>query len=124
MYSRLKSIKGVTNPWIGHVVGKRVIIGTSGQPIQDIHKVCGSGTLSSVEWLERTLEWGHMCPTAPDTIPCMPFLKNDPFVFKECPDIYFAGNMDKFETKLCKGLLILKTIFQPSLYFIINNILI
>ncbi|XP_001605019.1 DNA polymerase delta small subunit [Nasonia vitripennis] len=99
---KLKSIKGVTNPWVGQV-SERVIVGTSGQPIQNIQKVCGLDTLESIEWLERSLEWRHMCPTAPDTIPCMPFYKSDPFVLRECPDIYFSGNMEKFETKLYKG---------------------
>ncbi|XP_014222300.1 DNA polymerase delta small subunit-like [Trichogramma pretiosum] len=99
---RYKSIKGVSNPWIGKVADK-VIVGTSGQPIQDIIKVCGLDTKQPLEWLEKTLEWRHMCPTAPDTIPCMPFYKNDPFILKECPHIYFVGNMDKFETKLYKG---------------------
>ncbi|CAB0032218.1 unnamed protein product [Trichogramma brassicae] len=97
-----KSIKGVSNPWIGKVADK-VIVGTSGQPIQDILKVCGLDTKQPLEWLEKTLEWRHMCPTAPDTIPCMPFYRNDPFILKECPHIYFVGNMDKFETKLYKG---------------------
>jgi DNA polymerase delta subunit 2 len=103
LHFRLKSITGVTNPWIGKI-SDLVIIGTSGQPIQNIQKVCGHDTLEPIEWLERSLEWRHLCPTAPDTIPCMPFYKNDPFILKECPHIYFVGNMDKFQTKLYKGL--------------------
>lgn len=99
---RLKSVKGVVNPWIGKV-SNRVIIGSSGQPIQDIQKVCGQDTFSPIEWLEKSLDWRHLCPTAPDTIPCMPFHQSDPFIIKECPDIYFAGNMDKFETKLVES---------------------
>ncbi|XP_058807466.1 DNA polymerase delta subunit 2-like isoform X2 [Phymastichus coffea] len=99
---RLKSVKGVVNPWIGKV-SESIIIGTSGQPIQDIQKVCGLDTFSAIEWLEKSLEWRHLCPTAPDTIACMPFYQSDPFIMRMCPDIYFVGNMDKFETKLVEG---------------------
>ncbi|KAJ8679728.1 hypothetical protein QAD02_015515 [Eretmocerus hayati] len=99
---RLTSVKGVTNPWVGKI-SDRIITGTSGQPIQDIQKVCGHDTLEPLDWLERTLEWRHPCPTAPDTISCLPFYKSDPFILKECPNIYFVGNMEKFATKMFKG---------------------
>lgn len=92
----------MANPWIGKVDG-RMIIGTSGQPIEDIIKTCGSTKSSPLDWLERTLTWRHMCPTAPDTLPAIPCFEKDLFIMKECPDIYFVGNMEKFETKLWKG---------------------
>lgn len=104
IFFSLNTIKGVSNPWIGQVEDKTVI-GTSGQPIQDIQKVCGIGTYEAIDCLEKTLEWRHMCPTAPDTIPCLPFHKKDPFILKECPSIYFAGNMEKFDTKLYIGMI-------------------
>ena len=91
------------NPWVGKISDK-IIVGTSGQPIQDIQKVCGLNTFKPIDLLEKSLEWRHLCPTAPDTIPCMPFYKTDPFILKECPDIYFTGNMEKFDTKMHKGL--------------------
>lgn len=94
------------NPWVGKI-SDRIIVGTSGRPIQDIQKVTGMGTLEPVEWLQKTLEWRHLCPTGPDTIPCMPFYKSDPMILRECPDIYFVGNMEKFETKLYEGLLMI-----------------
>ncbi|XP_011500495.1 PREDICTED: DNA polymerase delta small subunit-like [Ceratosolen solmsi marchali] len=99
---KLNTVSGVTNPWIGKV-SNRIITGTSGQPIQNIQKVCGKDTLEPIEWLERSLEWRHLCPTAPDTVPCLPFYKSDPFILKECPDIYFSGNMEKFQTRLYEG---------------------
>lgn len=100
---RFKSVNSVSNPWVGKI-SEKIVVGTSGQPIQDMHKVCGTGTMKSIQYLEKTLEWRHMCPTAPDTISCMPYYAKDPFILKECPDIYFSGNMDKFETKTYKGL--------------------
>lgn len=78
-------------------------MGSSGQPIEDIAKVTGATDISSLEWLERTLLWKHMCPTAPDTLPIHPYSERDPFIIKHCPDIYFVGNAAKFETKLWKG---------------------
>lgn len=93
---------GVTNPWIGNI-GGRVIAGSCGGPIVDIMKIAGLSQLSPLEWMERTLIWRHYAPTGPDTLPIHPFFKNDPFVMKECPDIYFAGNMDKYDTKLITG---------------------
>ncbi|EFN73926.1 DNA polymerase delta subunit 2 [Camponotus floridanus] len=97
--ARLKSLHGATNPWIGDI-GGRIVAGSCGRPIADIMKIAGLCELSSLEWLERTLIWRHYAPTGPDTLPIHPFFKNDPFVMKECPDIYFAGNMDVYDTKL------------------------
>ncbi|XP_023245550.1 DNA polymerase delta small subunit-like [Copidosoma floridanum] len=99
---RFKSINGVTNPWIG-TISDRIVVGTAGLPIQDIQKVCGLSTVEPIEWLQRSVEWRHLCPTAPDTIPCIPFCKSDPFILRECPDIYFAGNMEKYDTRLYQG---------------------
>nr|XP_012137743.1 PREDICTED: DNA polymerase delta small subunit-like isoform X2 [Megachile rotundata] len=97
--ARFKSFYGATNPWIGSI-NSRIIAGSSGQPIIDIMKVAGLANVSPLTWLERTLDWQHYAPTAPDTIPTYPSCKTDPFVMTECPDVYFAGNMDKYDTKL------------------------
>ncbi|XP_061933274.1 DNA polymerase delta subunit 2 [Apis cerana] len=100
--SRFKNFKSTTNPWIGKIEG-RIIIGTSGQSIEDIIKVTGETDISPLEWLEKSLLWRHMCPTAPDTLLACPYYEKDLFIIKKCPDIYFIGNTDKFETKLWKG---------------------
>lgn len=100
--SRFESFKGATNPWIAKVA-ERVIMGSSGQPIEDIVKATGAIDISPLDWLERTLLWRHMCPTAPDTLPVHPYSVKDPFIINHCPDIYFVGNTNKFETKLWKG---------------------
>ncbi|CAK9803682.1 DNA polymerase delta subunit 2 [Anthophora plagiata] len=97
--SRFKNFYGVTNPWIGNI-NTRIVAGSSGQPIMDIMKVAGLVDVSPLTWLERTLLWRHYAPTAPDTVPAYPSSNIDPFVITECPDIYFAGNMDKYDTKL------------------------
>ncbi|KAK9310263.1 hypothetical protein QLX08_000287 [Tetragonisca angustula] len=97
--SRFKSFHAVTNPWIGSI-NSRIVAGSSAQPITDIMKVAGLVDISPLMWLERTLLWRHYAPTAPDTIPTYPSNNIDPFIITECPDIYFVGNMDKYDTKL------------------------
>lgn len=92
---------GVTNPWLGKI-GSRTVGGSSGQPIMDIMKVSNIET-SPLNLLEKTLEWQHFAPTAPDTLAEYPFDQSDPLVMNEYPNIYFVGNMEKFETKLMKG---------------------
>ena len=54
---------------------------------------------------QQSLEFQHLAPTAPDTLGCYPFAdkSNDPFVIRECPHIYFAGNQPRFETTLLHG---------------------
>lgn len=102
VFIRLKSLQGVTNPWIGQF-GSRIVAGSSGQPVEDIMKVCDVADVSPLVWLERTLDWRHYCPTAPDTLSSYPYYEKDPFIMEECPDIYFSGNMEKYESDLWKG---------------------
>lgn len=44
--------------------------------------------------LKKTLEWGHLCPTAPDTIPSYPFADRDPYILTDhnMPQVLYAGN--------------------------------
>ena len=76
-------------------------LGTSGQNIDDLGKY--SEANSSIEFMERTLRWRHLAPTAPNTLGCYPFTDKDPFYVETCPHVYFVGNQDKFETRLIKG---------------------
>jgi len=41
-----------------------------------------------------------MAPTAPDTLWCHPYLREDPFIITETPDIYIVGGQKKFGTKM------------------------
>ncbi|XP_014203660.1 DNA polymerase delta small subunit-like [Copidosoma floridanum] len=95
------NLYGATNPWIGKI-GSRVIAGSSGQPIMDIMKV-SDVDISPLGWLEKTLEWQHYAPTAPDTLAEYPFDQMDPFVMHEYPNIYFVGNMNRYESKIVQG---------------------
>jgi len=94
------TFRTVGNPYSCRI-GGRLVTGTSGQPINDILK--NSTLETALDALEKTLEWRHMCPTAPDTLGCYPYDNDDPFIFDQCPDIYFAGNQDVFADRLWKS---------------------
>mmetsp|Transcript_18437 Transcript_18437/g.36618 ORF Transcript_18437/g.36618 Transcript_18437/m.36618 type:complete len:581 (+) Transcript_18437:105-1847(+) len=55
---------------------------------------------SSMDALHQTFRYGHMAPTGPDSLPTFPSSESDPFVMQTRPGIYFAGNCEKFETRL------------------------
>ncbi|XP_077297697.1 DNA polymerase delta subunit 2 [Arctopsyche grandis] len=94
---QMNSFNGVTNPYECELEG-RVICGTSGQPIADVLQY--STIPTKLEALKATLKWGHMAPTAPDTLPCTPTESLDPFIIQNYPDVYFTGNAEKFDTDI------------------------
>lgn len=85
------------------------LLGTGGQTIDDIYKyIPGDSRLAMAQ---RTLEWRHLAPTAPDTLcECLqlkeliagiyPFPDADPFIIHNRPDIYLIGNQPEFETAI------------------------
>lgn len=52
--------------------------------------------------LKSTLQWGHISPTAPDTMAVYPYSEDDPLIITPSllPDVYFAGNQPDFATEL------------------------
>lgn len=76
-------------------------LGTSGQNIDDLDKY--SEAKDKLEYMERTMRWRHIAPTAPNTLGCYPFTDRDPFLIESCPHVYFVGNQDEYETRLMKG---------------------
>lgn len=92
---RFDSLHRHTNPaWIS--IGDRKLLGTAGQNIDDIYKYVDEPESNRIEMALRTLEWGHLAPTAPDTLWCYPFKSSDPFVLKERPDIMVVGNQPAY----------------------------
>ncbi|CAA7406527.1 unnamed protein product [Spirodela intermedia] len=89
-----------TNPHIFELDGVW-FLGTSGQNIDDLDKY--SDAKDRLEFLERTLRWRHLAPTAPNTLGCYPFTDRDPFLIERCPHVYFCGNQDKYETQVIEG---------------------
>ncbi|XP_038975812.1 DNA polymerase delta small subunit isoform X1 [Phoenix dactylifera] len=78
-----------------------LFLGTSGQNIDDLSKY--SDAKDKLEFMERTLKWRHLAPTAPNTLGCYPYTDKDPFLIESCPHVYFVGNQDKYETRLLQG---------------------
>ncbi|KAF7285933.1 hypothetical protein GWI33_008906 [Rhynchophorus ferrugineus] len=95
-----KSFNQAPNPYICEV-GDLKIAGTSGQPVTDIMRFCD--ITDPLEAMENCLIWNHLAPTAPDTLGCYPYYDKDPFIIEECPHVFFAGNQEKFGTKMVKG---------------------
>lgn len=79
---------------------ERSILVHSGQPLDDMFRYLPSPPVSRLSIAESTLHWRHLAPTAPDTLWCHPYLKSEPFVMHETPDIYLIGNQPAFKTKL------------------------
>lgn len=71
---------------------------SGGQTIDDVFKYLPGK--SRLPMAERTLEWRHIAPTAPDTLWIYPFPDNDPFIIRERPNVYVVGNQPEFETAL------------------------
>ncbi|XP_034105851.1 DNA polymerase delta subunit 2 [Drosophila albomicans] len=97
---RLSSFQAVSNPYSCRL-NSALIVGTGGQNVADLLR--STGLESSLEALRCTLTWGHIAPTAPDTLACYPYIESDPFIMRQCPHVYFAGNCEKFETELHVG---------------------
>jgi DNA polymerase delta subunit 2 len=92
-----KTFTRLTNPAAMNF-GDVNVLGTSGENIADMTKYCKAK--SDLELLELTLRARNIAPTAPDTLACYPFKKNDPFILNSCPHVYFAANTAKYSTKL------------------------
>ncbi|OMO59958.1 DNA polymerase alpha/epsilon, subunit B [Corchorus olitorius] len=94
------TFRSCTNPHCFEIDNMR-FLGTSGQNIDDLTKY--SEAKDKLDFLERTLRWRHLAPTAPNTLGCYPFTDRDPFLIDSCPHVYFVGNQEKYETRLLKG---------------------
>lgn len=98
-----RTFNGVPNPYQCEIEG-RLILGTSGQNIDDIRKY--STIDDPIEAMKNTLMWSHVAPTCPDTLPCYPYFDEDPFIISQCPHVYFSAQTsndfqtDVFESKL------------------------
>ena len=86
-----------TNPHEFECGGVR-FLGSAGQTIADVGRESTAPT--RLACLESLLRWGHLAPTAPDTLPAYPFKDRDPFVLQGPPHVLFAGGAGGFETGL------------------------
>jgi DNA polymerase delta subunit 2 len=70
------------------------MLGTSGQPLSDMHRYLPDpedGSSLRLSLLKTTLACRHMAPTAPDTLHCFPYFGTDPFILTHTPSLYFHG---------------------------------
>ncbi|KAF4374530.1 hypothetical protein F8388_016081 [Cannabis sativa] len=95
--SAYNTFRSCTNPHCFDLDNIR-FLGTSGQNIDDLEKY--SEAKDKLEFMERTLKWRHLAPTAPNTLGCYPFTDMDPFLIESCPHVYFVGNQDKYDSRL------------------------
>jgi len=98
--ARHQTLNSVTNPYECQVEDT-IFLGTSGQTIDNMERYMTID--SKLNLMEKTLEWRHLAPSAPDQLHCYPFLEQDPFVISTCPHVYFIGNQKEFKTKLVNG---------------------
>jgi DNA polymerase delta subunit 2 len=124
--SLFNTLNRACNPFEANVNGLN-ILGTSGQPINDLRRYAKHASVSKdsgdsmkddeldnneqeakdlrsegevcVDWLEEMVQWRHMAPTAPDTLDTYPMLLNDPFVMETSPNVFFAGNQPNYAAK-------------------------
>ncbi|XP_071546899.1 DNA polymerase delta subunit 2 [Panulirus ornatus] len=97
VYSTMQS---VTNPYECEI-GGRVFMGTSGQNVKDIVRC--SEVENPLDVLERLSDWGHLAPTAPDTLTTYPYSDEDPFIMNCCPDVLFTGNQESYGIRVKEG---------------------
>jgi DNA polymerase delta subunit 2 len=76
-------------------------LGTSGQNVDDVYKY--SEREDSLGIMEALLNWGHLVPTAPDTLSSYPFSMDDPFLLDSAPHVLFTGNQASFQTSIVQG---------------------
>jgi len=129
---RFSSLSLVTNPYdfrMGGAGSGCRFIGHAGQPVSDIltqtdlSSLLGPNEANAKESpklclqaLKKTLQWAHLAPTAPDTLPCYPLTAGDPFIMPtinsrdndptssiddgNTPHVLFAGNQPCFASEL------------------------
>ena len=107
--SKFNTLVLATNPYAASYNGSVDILGHSGQPVDDLllqmrFDAAASSSDGSMEVasdatsknamtaLLNTLQWGHICPTAPDSLASYPYKDGDPFIITHAPSIYFSGN--------------------------------
>lgn len=92
------------NPYAA-ALGSKFVVATDGANVHDLQQHATSTTsaddathvkLTELQALTKTLEWSHICPTGPDSMPTVPHLEQDPMVLDSQPTLYVSGNADQF----------------------------
>lgn len=91
---KCQKFRAVTNPYETTLDGM-LVLGHAGQAVQDLLR-CTS-LASPLEALTLCLNAHQLAPTAPDTLATQPFVKDDPFVMEQIPQLLFSGGHGKVE---------------------------
>ena len=97
-----KTLNLVENPYIFDIYShklklKKNFLGTSGENINCIMQYTSIN--DPLIAMQKTLEWGHLAPLAPDTFRIYPFSDRDPLLLDRIPDIYFSSGKNDFIMK-------------------------
>ncbi|GFY38376.1 DNA polymerase delta subunit 2 [Trichonephila inaurata madagascariensis] len=98
--SRYSTFNVVSNPYDATIDGVR-FLGSSGQNIKNIRAY--SKISDPLDIMQKTLDWAHMAPTAPDSLNSYPFPDDDPFIMSEYPHVYFCGNASKMDYRFSEN---------------------
>ena len=49
--------------------------------------------------MEKTIQWGHLAPLAPDTVRIYPYSQVDPLLLDKYPDVYFISGKNDLNKK-------------------------
>lgn len=94
------ALLGVTNPYQFTADGVD-FLGTSGQGVDDVYRYSSLADRKKIA--ENIVQYGHLFPTAPDTLTCFPYKTDDPFVITSCPHVCFNGNQPEYSSSLIEG---------------------
>ena len=97
-----RTLNLVENPYIFDIYSyklkdKKYFLGTSGENINCIMQY--TSISEPLIAMEKTLEWGHLAPLAPDTFRIYPFTEKDPLLLEKIPDMYFISGKNEFKMK-------------------------
>lgn len=105
-------VRRTPNPYAA-VHNEHVVVGADGRNVadltrrllkkEDIESDDSFVPVSELEALQRSLEWSHICPTGPDSIPTVPHAELDPMCISQSPSVYFCGNAKAFDTSFLQG---------------------
>lgn len=93
-----KTLNLLPNPYMFEVYShktktKKTFLGTSGENINTILQYTDIN--DPLLAMQKTIEWGHLAPLAPDTLRIYPYSESDPLLLNNIPDIYFiSGKKD------------------------------
>ena len=97
-----KTLNLVPNPYFFDIYSnktksKKNFLGTSGENINSIMQYTDIN--EPLLAMEKTIQWGHLAPLAPDTVRIYPYSQVDPLLLNKYPDVYFISGKNDLNKK-------------------------